>query len=71
MEIKTLENPINEKEEKKNESFVLHQTSEDIISEYDGTSQKNISIEDTEKDINKNKEMIDHPNNSLADKISE
>ena len=71
MEIKTLENPINEKEEKKNESFVLHQTSEDIISEYDGTSQKNISIEDTEKDINKNKEMIDNPNNSLADKISE
>jgi len=41
MEIKDREkNLISENEERKNESIILHQTSEDIISEFDGISQK-------------------------------
>ena len=74
MEIKDRENLISENEEKKNESIILHQTSEDIISEFDGISQKNAkisSLEDKDNDLDKNKEILGPENNSFADKISE
>ena len=74
MEIKDRENLISENEEKKNESIILHQTSEDIISEFDGISQKNAkisSLEDKDNDLDKNKEILGPENDSFADKISE
>ena len=74
MEIKDRENLIFENEEKKNESIILHQTSEDIISEFDGISQKNVNIstlDDKENDLDRKKEILGPENNNFADKISE
>ena len=45
---KDLENSILRNEEQQNENIILHQTAEDIISEYDGISQKNLNISNIE-----------------------
>ena len=73
---KDLENSILRNEEQQNENIILHQTAEDIISEYDGISQKNLNISNIEDiEIEKEKEA-EHKNEiltheSFADKISE
>ena len=74
MEKKEVQDELLNKEEK-NENVILHQTAEDIISEYDGISQKNLNIsniEETEmdKEINLRKEIAKQEI-SIADKISE
>ena len=76
MNKKDLENSILRNEEQQNENIILHQTAEDIISEYDGISQKNLNISNIEDiEIEKEKEA-EHKNEiltheSFADKISE
>ena len=74
MEKKEKESSILNKEEEE-ENIILHQTAEDIISEFDGVSHKNLNlsnIEENEKenDLNNRKEILAQEN-SLADKISE
>ena len=76
MNKKDLENSTLRNEEQQNENIILHQTAEDIISEYDGISQKNLNISNIEDiEIEKEKEA-EHKNEiltheSFADKISE
>ena len=75
MEKKEKENPILNKDEDEEENIILHQTAEDIISEFDGVSHKHLNIsniEENEKedDLNNRKEILAQEN-SLADKISE
>ena len=76
MEKKEKENPILNKDEDEEENIILHQTAEDIISEFDGVSHKHLNISNTEEnekedDLNNRKEILLAQENSLADKISE
>ena len=67
MEKEELGKQIVNKEENLNENIILHQTPEDIISEHDGTSYKNLDI----SNIEENKKDILEEEHSFADKISE
>ena len=63
MEKKEKENPILNKDEDEEENIILHQTTEDIISEFDGVSHKHLNIsniEENEKedDLNIRKEIL-------------
>ena len=71
MDKKLLENMLkNENQQNEQENLVLHQTTEDVISDFDCISQNNLNISAIEdKDFNDKKET--EKRESFADKISE
>ena len=71
MDKKLLENMLkNENQQNEQENLVLHQTTEDVISDFDCISQNNLNISAIEdKDFNDKKET--EKKESFADKISE
>ena len=77
MNKKNLENPIlsNKENQNEQENLVLHQTAEDVISDFDCISQHNITISnieehENEKDIDPKKEIL-AKDNSFSDRFSE
>ena len=77
MNKKHLENPIlsNKENQNEQENLVLHQTAEDVISDFDCISQHNITISnieehENEKDIDPKKEIL-AKDNSFSDRFSE
>ena len=78
MEKKEKESSILNKDEEENDSIILHQTAEDIISEFDGVSHKNINISNNEEnekedDLNNRKEILaqeDHITDKISEKLS-
>ena len=77
MNKKQLENPIlsNKENRDEQENLVLHQTTEDIISDFDCNSQHNLNISNIEenekgKDVDQKKEIL-NKENSLSDRFSE
>ena len=77
MKLNHLDNPlmINKENQNEQENLVLHQTAEDVISDFDCISQNNLNIsniEEAEKEIDHKKEILSKDNeNSYADRISE
>ena len=74
MDRKQSQNPLMKNNEPQNEqeNLILHQTTDDVISDFDCISQHNINlshIKETEKDINQKKEILAKDN--WTDKISE
>ena len=77
MNKKQLENPIlsNKENRDEQENLVLHQTTEDIISDFDCNSQHNLNISNIEenekgKDVDPKKEIL-NKENSFSDRFSE
>ena len=67
MEKNNIESPLNKSETNiERESIILHQTSEDILSEYEGLTNNNKDLEN----LNNKKEDLTHKN-SIKEKISE
>ena len=67
MEKNNIESPLNKSETNiERESIILHQTSEDILSEYEGLTNNNKDLEN----LNNKKEDLPHKN-SIKEKISE
>ena len=67
MEKNNIESPLNKSETNiERESIILHQTSEDIFSEYEGLTNNNKDLEN----LNNKKEDLTHKN-SIKEKISE
>ena len=71
MEKNNIESPLNKSEINiERESIILHQTSEDILSEYEGLTNNNKDLENLNIDNTNKKEDLTHKN-SIKEKISE
>ena len=71
MEKNNIESPLNKSETNiERESIILHQTSEDILSEYEGLTNNNKDLENLNVDNTNKKEDLTHKN-SIKEKISE
>ena len=71
MEKNNLESPLNKSESNiQRESLILHQTAEDILSEYEGLRNNNKDLDNLNIDNTNKKEDLPHKN-SIKEKISE